>query len=62
MAAMRVPAWFGVVLIGVGLVTAFVVGDVVPGMVLAGWIIAFTGMVALTRGDPGDRPGDDDPP
>jgi hypothetical protein len=55
MAGRRVPAGFGVILIGVGLMTAFVLGDSIPGMVLAGWIIAFTGMVALSRGDPTPR-------
>lgn len=44
------PGW-GVVLLGVGLFTAFVLGDSIPGMVLAGWVIAFTGMIALSRGD-----------
>jgi hypothetical protein len=57
MASFRVPAGFGVVLIGIGLLTAFVLGDVIPGMVLAGWIIAFTGMVALSRGS---APHDDE--
>jgi len=42
---------FGIVLLGVGLVAAFLIGDVVPGMTLAGWIMAFTGMIAITRGD-----------
>jgi hypothetical protein len=45
------PGW-GVVLLAVGLFTAFVLGDSIPGMVLAGWVIAFTGMIALSRGDP----------
>jgi hypothetical protein len=39
------------VLLAVGLFTAFVLGDSIPGMVLAGWVIAFTGMIALSRGD-----------
>jgi hypothetical protein len=47
---------FGIVLLGVGLVVAFLVGDVVPGMTLVGWIMAFTGMVAITRGDPDSPP------
>jgi len=51
----RLPAGFGVVLIGVGLFTAFLLGDFIPGMVLAGFIMAFTGMVALTRDDPTSR-------
>ncbi len=42
---------FGIVLLGVGLVLAFLVGDVVPGVTLVGWIVAFTGMIALSRGD-----------
>jgi hypothetical protein len=45
------PGW-GVVLLAVGLFTAFALGDIIPGMVLAGWLIAFTGMIALSRGDP----------
>ena len=51
MTSPHVPSGFGVILIGVGLFTAFVLGDSVPGMVLAGWIVAFTGMMALTYGD-----------
>jgi hypothetical protein len=54
----RLPAGFGVVLIGVGLFTAFLLGDFIPGMVLAGFIMAFTGMVALTRGDTTPRDKD----
>ncbi len=53
MPTFRVPAGFGVILVGVGLVTAFVLGDFIPGMVFIGWIIAFTGVAALTRGDSG---------
>ncbi len=52
------PGW-GVALIAVGLFTAFALGDIIPGMVLAGWLVAFTGMMALSRGDDtagGDRP------
>jgi hypothetical protein len=48
-----------VVLIAVGLFTAFALGDIIPGMVLAGWVVAFTGMMALSRGEGpagGDRP------
>lgn len=52
MAGFRVPSGFGVVLLGVGLFTAFVLGDFIPGLFLAGWIIAFTGMMALTRDNP----------
>jgi hypothetical protein len=48
----QLSSGFGVVLIGVGLFTAFLLGDFIPGMVLAGFIMAFTGMVALNRGDP----------
>jgi hypothetical protein len=51
MPTLRLPAGFGVILIGVGLVTAFVLGDFIPGMVFIGWIITFTGVVALARGD-----------
>lgn len=50
MRALRIPAGFGVVLVAVGLFTAFVLGDFIPGMVLAGWIVAFTGIMALSRG------------
>ena len=53
------PSWAGVVLLGVGLFTAFVLGDFIPGMVLAGFIIAFTGMMAISRGD--SPPRDDKP-
>ena len=52
------PGW-GVLLIAVGLFTAFALGDIIPGMVLAGWVVAFTGMMALSRGEGpagGDRP------
>jgi xanthine/uracil permease len=52
------PGW-GVLLIAVGLFTAFALGDIIPGMVLAGWVVAFTGMMALSRGESpasGDRP------
>ena len=55
MAGFRVPSGFGVVLLGVGLFTAFVLGDFIPGLFLAGWIIAFTGMMALTRDNPATR-------
>jgi hypothetical protein len=47
----RLSAGWGVVLVAVGLFTAFALGDVIPGMVLAGWLVAFTGMMALHRGD-----------
>lgn len=52
MAGFRIPSGFGVILLGVGLFTAFVLGDSIPGLFLAGWIIAFTGMMALTRDNP----------
>lgn len=58
MSRFRLSSGWGIVLLGVGLFTAFVLGDVIPGMVLAGWIAAFTGMIALTQGDP--APGDTD--
>lgn len=48
----RLGSGWGVVLLGIGLMTAFVLGDVIPGMVLAGWIMAFTGIMAITSGDP----------
>ena len=51
MRAIRLSPGWGVVLLAVGLFTAFALGDSIPGMVLAGWVIAFTGMVALSRGD-----------
>ncbi len=51
MRSVRVPSWVGVALLAVGLFTAFVLGDFIPGMVLAGFIIAFTGMMAIHRGD-----------
>ena len=59
MRSLRLSAGWGVVLIAVGLFTAFALGDIIPGMVLAGWVVAFTGMMALSRGeDPagGGRP------
>jgi hypothetical protein len=56
MSRFRLSSGWGIVLLGVGLFTAFVLGDVVPGMVLAGWIIAFTGIIALTRGEPDGDP------
>lgn len=60
MRSLHVPSWAGVALLGVGLFTAFVLGDFIPGMVLAGFIMAFTGMMAISRGDAppsGDEPG-----
>lgn len=51
MRGLHVPSWVGVALLGVGLFTAFVLGDFIPGMVLAGFIMAFTGMMAISRGD-----------
>ena len=51
MRAVRLSSGWGVVLLAVGLFTAFLLGDSIPGMVLAGWVIAFTGMIALSRGD-----------
>lgn len=51
MKRLRIPAGFGVILIGVGLFTAFLLGDFIPGLVLAGFIMAFTGVMALSRGD-----------
>jgi hypothetical protein len=51
MRTLRIPSGFGVVLVAVGLFTAFALGDFIPGMVLAGWIVAFTGIMALSRGD-----------
>mgnify|MGYP001813773636 CR=1 FL=1 len=57
MRAVRLSSGWGVVLLAVGLFTAFLLGDSIPGMVLAGWVIAFTGMIALSRGDsPPDDP------
>ena len=52
MRAVRLSSGWGVVRLAVGLFTAFVLGDSIPGRVLAGWVIAFTGMIALSRGDP----------
>ncbi len=58
MRAVRLSPGWGVVLLAVGLFTAFALGDSIPGMVLAGWVIAFTGMIAWSRGDP--APDDSD--
>lgn len=58
MKRIHLSSGWGIVILGLGLLTAFVLGDVIPGMVLAGWIIAFTGMIALTHGDRGEPDSD----
>ena len=60
MRGFRISSGWGVVLLGVGLFTAFTLGDFIPGMVVAGWIIAFTGMMSLSGGDPAP-PNEGDP-
>ncbi len=48
---------FSVILLAVGLFTAFVLGDFIPGMVIIGWVLAAMAMVALQYGGP---PGAED--
>lgn len=61
MRGFRISSGWGVVLLGVGLFTAFVLGDFIPGMVFAGWIMAFTGMMSISGGDPAPPEGNDAP-